>query len=59
MYKAEQFKVGDWFTCDYNGKRRICEVVDVKYDYLVVNTQDGFRSLKFKRIEKVCDASIS
>ena len=56
-YTKEQFKVGDWFTCAYDEHRFICEVVEIRGDYMLTKTQHGYRSLKFRKLRNVTDAN--
>jgi len=56
MLNAQNFKVGDWFSCNYNNKERpLCEVVEIPAgrDYVKVKTADGYRSFKFYGIHKM------
>ena len=53
MLTAQNFKVGDWFNCEYNGKHRpLCEVIEIPAgrDYILVRTEDGHRNFKFHGI---------
>ncbi len=47
---ASNFKTGDVFSCNYNGKfRPSCEVINIPTgrDYITVLTGDGYRNLKY------------
>jgi len=52
MLSPDTFKIGDWFTCFYNGKYRVCEIIDKPEgrDYMHVKTEDGFRNFKYSKI---------
>jgi len=55
MWNADHFRVGDWFTCVYNDKPRECEVTELppRRDYMQVRTADGYRNLKYYKLEQV------
>jgi len=62
MWDARYFAVGDWFSCEYNGKARpLCEVVEIPAgrDYVTVKTEDGYRNFKFYGMSKVEHISLS
>lgn len=62
-YNYHSFKVGDWFSCAYTDRFGVCkfytcEVVEQPNDrYMLVHTQDGYRTFYYKRIANVVDES--
>ena len=62
MLDSRYFRIGDFISCEYNGKARpLCEVVEIPVgrDYVTVKTEDGYRSFKFYSMSNVKHISLS